>query len=100
MSQQRMPITTPQGVIDELAYRCYRANRIYSPDIAPERWAKILTNVPAMEARFQRERILGSLVPPNVSYAYERDRDAGTGQSDAETPNDAPEPAKNWGIIS
>lgn len=41
-------------VIDELIYRNYAANRQYSPEITPERWAKVYgENTPAMEARFQ-----------------------------------------------
>jgi hypothetical protein len=43
--------------LDELTYRSYRANRLYEPGIAAERWGRVYgpAAVAAMEARFQAE---------------------------------------------
>lgn len=43
------------GLVDELTYSCYRYNRLRSPDITPERWSKIFSNIDTLEYRFQRE---------------------------------------------
>lgn len=39
-------------VIDELDFRSYVHNRRMFPEIAPERWALVFRNVPAMEERY------------------------------------------------
>ena len=49
-------IQTLANVIDSLTYVNYRHNRRISPDISPERWAKIFgPGASAMEARYQQE---------------------------------------------
>lgn len=47
-------------IIDELTFRRYAHNRMRAPEVSPERWAKIFTNGPAMEERFQREYNAGA----------------------------------------
>jgi hypothetical protein len=47
--------TIPQ-IIDYLTYCSYRFNRLNSPDISPERWSKIFSNVEAMEVKIQLEK--------------------------------------------
>lgn len=47
---------TPQNLIDELTYRCYRYNRLQSPDITPIRWQRIFgTATVQLEQRYQEE---------------------------------------------
>ena len=45
-------------VIDELMFRSYAHNRIMFPEVEPERWAVIFSNVPEMEERFLKMFIL------------------------------------------
>ena len=45
------------SMVDELTYASYRFNRRNSPDVSPERWARIYSNVEGMEERFQAEVI-------------------------------------------
>jgi len=45
-------------VIDELVFRSYVHNRMTFPGVAPERWAKIFSNVPEMEERYLKTFIL------------------------------------------
>ena len=40
-------------VVDFLTYRCYEYNRLRSPDITPEQWAKIFPNYEKLEQKFQ-----------------------------------------------
>lgn len=49
---------TETAVIDELTFRSYVHNRMTFPDVAPERWALIFSNVPEMEERFLKTFIL------------------------------------------
>jgi hypothetical protein len=45
------------GLLEYLTYCSYRSNRLRSPDITPERWAKVFgPQAEEMEARFQNER--------------------------------------------
>ena len=46
---------TQAAVVDALTYASYRANRLRSPEVAPERWALIFPSIDEMEERFQRE---------------------------------------------
>jgi hypothetical protein len=41
-------------LVDELTYASYKFNRERSPNIAPERWARIFPEAVALEKRFQR----------------------------------------------
>ena len=44
-------------IVDELTYRSYAENRRRSPDISPERWAKVFgVGAVQMEERFHSER--------------------------------------------
>ncbi len=45
-------------VIDELVFRSYVHNRMTFPQVAPEGWAKIFSNVPEMEERYLKTFIL------------------------------------------
>lgn len=51
-----MELKTDYDIFAELDYMSYRANRIVSPHISPERWKKIYKNVDEMEKRFQNEK--------------------------------------------
>jgi hypothetical protein len=46
---------TIEDAIDELTYRSYAHRRRLAPEISPERWATVLSNVPEMEQRYQLE---------------------------------------------
>lgn len=47
---------TPQSVLDELTYRCYRYNRLRSPDITPTLWQRVFgTATTQLEQRYQTE---------------------------------------------
>lgn len=47
---------TPQNLIDELTYRCYRYNRLRTPDITPTRWQLVFgTATNQLEQRYQAE---------------------------------------------
>ena len=48
-------ITDLVGTVDTLIYASYRANRLRSPEVKPERWALIYPTITEMEERFQRE---------------------------------------------
>lgn len=43
------------NLFDLLTYRSYAHNRLESPEVSPERWARIFPNAAAMEKRFVRE---------------------------------------------
>ncbi len=43
------------SLIDDAAYRCYAYNRTRTPNVSPERWAKFVPNVEALEQKFQEE---------------------------------------------
>lgn len=43
------------GTVDRLMYASYRANRLRSPEVAPERWALVFSSIEEFEERFQRE---------------------------------------------
>jgi hypothetical protein len=43
------------AMVDDLTYCSYRANRLRSPEVTPERWALIYHTVYEMEERFQKE---------------------------------------------
>lgn len=49
-------LKTPDALIAELIYASYALHRDTEPHISPEAWAKVLPNVPAMEARYQAEK--------------------------------------------
>jgi hypothetical protein len=44
-----------KGFIDELTYSCYKYNRERSPDITPERWGCVFSNINLLELRYQYE---------------------------------------------
>lgn len=46
---------TATEIVDELIYRSYRYNRLRTPDIKPEQWKAVFSNVDAMEDRLQKE---------------------------------------------
>lgn len=47
---------TPHDLIETLTYTNYRANRLRSPQISPERWQRVIPEfTKAMEQRFQEE---------------------------------------------
>lgn len=48
---------TPSQVVDYLTYRNYFFNRVRSPEISPERWARIYPNAAELEARYQQEML-------------------------------------------
>ncbi len=50
-----MPVMTIGQVIDELTYSCYKHNRERAPDITPEQWKVVFSNVDAMERKLQEE---------------------------------------------
>lgn len=56
MIQTNRGAMTPQALMDELVYAAYAYNREHSPHISPLAWAKVLPNVPAMEARYLVEK--------------------------------------------
>jgi hypothetical protein len=43
------------GVVSDLCYASYRANRLRSPGVLPERWALIFPSIDELEERFQTE---------------------------------------------
>jgi hypothetical protein len=43
------------AVVDNLIYASYRANRLLSPEVTPERWAYLYPSIEEMEERFQKE---------------------------------------------
>lgn len=43
------------NLFDLLTYQSYAHNRLESPEVSPERWARIFPNAAAMEKRFVRE---------------------------------------------
>ena len=46
-------------IVDELTYRSYSFNRQRSPEIAPERWAKVFgPSAEGMEIRYRVEYLL------------------------------------------
>ena len=47
---------TCKGIVSELTYRSYAHNRMISPEITPERWAKVFAGAAQMEERFQKEK--------------------------------------------
>ena len=47
-----------ENLISELTYISYATNRDNAPQITPERWAKIYSNVATMEIRYQDEKII------------------------------------------
>ena len=48
---------TPEAIIDHLTYSSYAHNRDLSPDVSPERWAKLFgPSSAAMERRYQQEQ--------------------------------------------
>lgn len=53
-----------QKIIDELTFRSYVYNRQRSPEISPERWAKIF----GADAVAEMEKRMGSLgIAPSIS---------------------------------
>jgi len=48
-------IANLQVTVDNLIYASYRANRLRSPEVAPERWALIFPDITELEERFQKE---------------------------------------------
>lgn len=47
---------SPASIVDELTYSNYAFNRRRSPQITPERWARVFgAQSAALEARFQAE---------------------------------------------
>jgi len=51
--------TFEQHVVSELTYLSYAHNRCLSPEITPERWARIFGEHTAeLEARFQAEQVI------------------------------------------
>lgn len=48
-------ITDTMALVDYLTYASYKANRLRSPEVTPERWALIYHTVGEMEERFQKE---------------------------------------------
>ena len=47
----------PSEIVSELTYQSYAHNRQLSPDISPERWAKVFgVGAALMEERFHNER--------------------------------------------
>jgi hypothetical protein len=54
-------LLTPEGIVDELTYINYSANRAAFPHISPDQMKKVgYPNVDAMEARFQAEKAIGA----------------------------------------
>ena len=49
-------IGTTQQLVDELTYANYAHNRQRSPDLTPEQWTKVYSNVYQLEARYQQEQ--------------------------------------------
>jgi hypothetical protein len=47
--------TTQARVINDLIYASYRANRLRSPGVTPERWALIFPTIDELEERFKKE---------------------------------------------
>jgi hypothetical protein len=48
------------ATVDELTYRSYRANRLRSPEVLPERWALLpcfAVSITELEERFQKEKV-------------------------------------------
>ena len=52
---------TPTQVVDYLTYANYAHNRRLSPEISPERWAKIYPDAAKLEAKFQADQWIASL---------------------------------------
>ena len=52
---------TPTQVVDFLTYANYAHNRSLSPEISPERWAKIYSDASKLEAKFQADQWIASL---------------------------------------
>ena len=49
-------MTANSDIIDALTYASYRRQRLISPEVAPERWAKIYEcDTAKMELKFQKE---------------------------------------------
>jgi hypothetical protein len=50
-------ITDLMATVDKLTYASYRANRLRSPEVLPERWALLpcFALIDELEARFQKE---------------------------------------------
>ena len=48
-------------VIDYLTYANYAHNRRISPDISPERWARIYPNADKLEAKYQADQWIASM---------------------------------------
>jgi hypothetical protein len=44
-----------QATVENLVYASYKANRLRSPDVLPERWALIFPTIDELEERFQQE---------------------------------------------
>jgi hypothetical protein len=51
-------IADMMGLVDTLTYASYKANRLRSPEVTPERWALIYHTVYEMEERFQKENTI------------------------------------------
>lgn len=49
---------SPDELVESLIYLNYAHNRELAPHIAPESWAKIFPDGPALEARYQAELAL------------------------------------------
>ena len=53
-----LKIDTPEQIIDELTYSCYRDNRATNPEVRPEQWTDVFGAIPIQryELRYQMER--------------------------------------------
>jgi len=61
-----MEIPLASSPVDELTYENYSANRERSPEITPERWARIYgPSAVQLEARYQAELAEDDLYPPD-----------------------------------
>ena len=51
----------PEEAVDSASYASYAYNRRWSPEITPERWARVFPNAAALETRYQKEAASGAL---------------------------------------